>query len=190
MRLLATAFVLLCLSASPAVAIARDTAGEATGPAIDLPRYMGTWYVIARIPNPVERGDVAARNEYSLEDHDKVAVRYVARQGFKEPEREVNVRARVLEDSGNRLWRMWFYRVVPTRYRIVEVAPDYSWALVDYPGRDLAWVFARSPDMDRGLYRDLVARLRDRGINTDKLRRVPQTPEQADRLGFDVPGKP
>lgn len=196
MRLFATVFLLLCTmpaAALPAGAVppASDAGDDVTtSQAIDLPRYMGTWYVIARIPNAVERGDVAARNEYRLDEDGKVAIRYVARPGFDHPEHALNIRARVLDGSGQRLWRLWFYKVVPTRYRILAVAPDYSWALVDYPGRDLAWIFARSPDMDREHYRQLVQRLRQAGVNTDKLLRVPQHPDQVDRLGFDVPAQP
>lgn len=196
MRLFATVFLLLCTmpaAALPAGAVppASDAGDDVTtSQAIDLPRYMGTWYVIARIPNAVERGDVAARNEYRLDEDGKVAIRYVARPRFDHPEHALNIRARVLDGSGQRLWRLWFYKVVPTRYRILAVAPDYSWALVDYPGRDLAWIFARSPDMDREHYRQLVQRLRQAGVNTDKLLRVPQHPDQVDRLGFDVPAQP
>jgi apolipoprotein D and lipocalin family protein len=81
--------------------------------------------------------------------------------------------------------------VVPTKYRILEVAPDYSWALIDYPGRDLAWVFARTPDMDHKQYRELVDKLdRDYGVNVDKLKRVAQHRAQVGKLGFEVPSKP
>ena len=74
--------------------------------------------------------------------------------------------------------------------RILEVAPDYSWALIGYPGREMAWIFAREPDMDNATYRQLATRLRDKyDVNTDKLKRVPQHPQQVDKLGFEVPNK-
>ena len=76
----------------------------------------------------------------------------------------------------------------PADLVILEVAPDYSWALIGYPGREMAWVFAREPNMDPTLYRQLALRLRDKyEVNTDKLKRVPQRPEQVGRLGFEVP---
>ncbi len=188
---------LLSIIALPAAtAMAQDQSatkaapeGIAEGP-IDLQRFMGTWYVIGRVPNIIERGHVASVNTYTLHDEDKVAIRYQYREGFGEPEEEINLRARADEDSGNRRWRTWFYRVVPTRSRILEVAPDYSWALIGYPGREMAWIFARQPDMDTALYRELAHRLRSRyDVNTDKLKRVPQHPEQVDKLGFEVPNK-
>jgi apolipoprotein D and lipocalin family protein len=70
------------------------------------------------------------------------------------------------------------------------VAPDYSWALIDYPGRDLAWIFAREPVMDKTQYRELEGRMRGHGVNTDKLRRVPQVRDQVGRLGFADPKNP
>ena len=165
------------------------TEGNADGP-VDLQRFMGRWYVIGRVPNFIERGHVASINTYSLRGGDKVSVRYQYREGFSEPEEELTLRARVDEDSGNRRWRTWFYKVVPTHSRILEVAPDYSWALIGYPGREMAWIFAREPDMDAALYRQLAQRLRDKyEVNTDKLKRVPQHPEQVGKLGFEVPGK-
>ena len=163
--------------------------GIAEGP-IDLQRFMGRWYVIGRVPNFVERGHVASVNTYTLRDDNKVAIHYQFREGFAEPEEEIDIRAKVDEDSGNRRWRTWFYRVVPTHTRILEVAPDYSWALIGYPGREMAWIFAREPDMDNATYRQLATRLRDKyDVNTDKLKRVPQHPQQVDKLGFEVPNK-
>jgi len=99
-------------------------------------------------------------------------------------------RASVKEASGNREWTLWFVGVVPAKWRIVEVAPDYSWALADYPGRDMGWVLARDPIMDDTLYQDLVKRARDHGINARQLVRIPQVPEQVGKPGFGEPKAP
>lgn len=188
--------VLLALSlGGPALAAndppsPRASAAEASneGAAIDLQRFMGTWYVIGRVPNFIERGHVASVNEYALREDNKVAITYRYRDGFGEPLQELRARASVDPDSGNHGWRTWFYRVVPTHSRVLEVAPDYSWALIGYPGREMAWIFSRTQDMDKALYKDLAERLRDEyGVNTDKLKRVPQHPEQVGKLGYEVP---
>lgn len=191
------AILLSALLAAPALAVVDATAappsasarGTAEAP-LDLERFMGRWYVIGRVPNIIERGHVASVNDYTLRDAQKVGIVYRYRDGFGEPVQALRARASVDEDSGNHDWRTWFYRIVPTRSRVLEVAPDYSWALIGYPGREMAWIFARSPDMDKALYKQLAERLRDAyGVNTDKLKRVPQRPDQVDRLGFEVPNK-
>jgi len=187
--LLSLALPLTPANAQEAAPATTTVEGIAEGP-IDLQRFMGRWYVIGRVPNFIERGHVASINTYTLRDDNKVSIRYQFREGFAEPEEEIDIRARVDEESGNRSWRTWFYRVVPTRSRILEVAPDYSWALIGYPGREMAWIFAREPDMDNATYRQLATRLRDKyDVNTDKLKRVPQHQQQVDKLGFEVPNK-
>jgi lipocalin len=62
---------------------------------IDLKRFMGTWYVIGRVPNFIERGHVASVNDYELRDEHKVGITYRYRDGFGEPLQEVRARASV-----------------------------------------------------------------------------------------------
>lgn len=157
---------------------------------IELPRYLGAWHVIANVPYFPERGRVASRQEYALRPDGRIAVRYVWRTGFAQPLQSADAVATVRPGSGNREWTVRFYRLIPTPHRILEVAPDYSWALVDNPGRELAWVLARTPVLDEALYRDLEQRLRGHGVDTDKVRRIPQVPAQVGALGFDEPADP
>lgn len=173
---------LLCACSTPPL--------RQAGPPIDLTRYMGTWYVIAHVPYFTDRGHVAAHNEYTLQSDGDVGVRYVYRTGFGQPWKTLEASASVREDSGNHDWRVWFYKVVLAKYRIVEIAPDYAWVLVDSPGRDLAWVLARKPIMGDAQYQDLLRRLRGYGVDSDKLWRVPQVPGQVGELGFDRPNDP
>jgi apolipoprotein D and lipocalin family protein len=156
---------------------------------IDLPRFMGPWHVVAHVPYFGERGHVASRDEYTLRPDGKIGVRYVYQEGFGEPVKTLDSSATVKPDTGNRRWTTWFFGVIPTKFRILEVAPDYSWALIDYPGRDLAWVFARTPDMDDALYAELLTRLGGHGVDTTKLVRVPQMKEQVGKPGFAAPKK-
>lgn len=176
---LAVCTVLLAACATP---VARSD-----GPVVNLPRFMGTWYVIAHVPYFTDRGHVAARDEYTLQPDGRIAVRYVYRTGFHAPVKMLDAVATVQPASGGRDWRMRFFRVFPARQRILEIAPDGSWALLDSPGRELAWVFARKPVMGDATYQNLLRRLRGYGIDSDKLWRVPQTPAQVGGLGFDRP---
>ena len=165
----------------------QDDTGSAP---VSLQRVMGKWYVIAHVPYFGERGHVASSFTYTLQDDGDIAVRYEYREGFEQPLQVRDARAAVEDGTGNRQWTMWLVHVVPAKLRILEVAPDDSWALVDYPGRDLAWVFARGPRVDEARYRELEGRMRGHGFNTDKLRRIPQVPEQVGKLGFAPASKP
>lgn len=180
--LMAGMLLAACASAPPPRA-----QGAAT---IDLPRFMGTWYVVARIPNVIERGHVGGRDDYTLRPNGDIAVRYAYRTGFGEPWKSLDFSASVRAGTGNREWRVRFFRVVPTTQRILEVAPDYSWALIDVPGRDLAWIFSRTPVIDDALYLDLRKRMRGHGIDIDKVWRVAQTQAQVGQPGVDAPKAP
>lgn len=156
-------------------------------PYVDLPRFMGTWYVVARIPNALERGHMASRDVYTLRDDGRIDVHYVWRTGPDQPEKAIDIVATVLPSTGNREWRMRFFKIVPTRQRILEIAPDGSWALLDSPGRDLAWIFSRKPAMDDAQYIELRQRLKAHGVDIDKVWRVPHTAAEVGKRGYDVP---
>ena len=156
---------------------------------VDLPRFMGAWHVIAHVPYFGERGHVASRDEYTLREDGRIGVHYAYQEGFGEPVKTLDSRATVKDGTGNRRWTTWIFGVIPTKFRILEVAPDYSWALIDYPGRDLAWVFARTADMGDAQYAELVDKMRGHGVDTDKLVRVPQLAEQVGKPGFAAPKK-
>lgn len=160
-----------------------------TAQAMDLSRFMGRWYVVARVPNVIERGHMSSYDDYSLRDDGKIAVTYRYRTGPQEPFKDLAAVASVIPGSGNREWRMRFFRVVPTTQRVLEVAPDYSWALLDAPGRDLAWIFARAPSLTEAQYVELRERLRQHGVNVDKVWRVVHHRDEIGQRGFDQPKK-
>ncbi len=166
-----------------------DTESQVVSQTLDLRRVMGTWYVIGHVPYFTERGNVEARDEYAPLPDGRIAVRYVYRTGFHSPVHSVDAIATVTPNTGNRDWRLHFMRVVRATQRIVEVAPDDSWALVISPDRDLAWIFARTPSMDGKTYQTLLRKLRGYHINSDKVWRVAQRPSQVGALGFERPDR-
>lgn len=152
-----------------------------------LQPLMGTWYVIAHVPYFTERGHVSARDEYALRSDGRIAVHYVYRTGFRAPVKALDATAAVIPGTGNRDWRLRFFRVVPATQQILEVAPDGRWMLLATPDRDLAWIFARSERMDGKTYQMLLGKLHGYGVNSDKVWRIAQSPEQVGQLGFERP---
>jgi apolipoprotein D and lipocalin family protein len=182
----------LLLSVLLAAAVGATTGCASTpqagnAPPLALQPLMGTWHVIAHIPYFTERGHVWAHDDYALLPDGRIAVHYTYRTGFHAPVKTLDATAKVIPGSGNRDWRMRFFRVVPATQRILEVAPDGSWMLLASPGHDLAWIFARKPVMDDATYQTLLGKLARYGINRDKLWRIAQTPEQVGQLGFERP---
>ena len=172
-----------------ACATRKDATAPPLAPSIqvDLERYMGEWYVIANIPYFGERGNVAARDVYTLAPDGTVDTVYRYRKGFDKPEKSTGSTGLVQAGTGNAFWRIRFFGVLKADYLVLAVADDYSWALIGQPDRDLAWVFARTPVMDETLYADLLERMRGFGYDTARLQRVVQVPEQMGKPGFQTP---
>ncbi len=151
---------------------------------IDLQRYMGAWYVIANIPYFAERGKVATRDVYKLDADGNVDTTYVYRKSFDGPEKTMSSLGVVQSGSDNARWVVRLLWLIRADYLVLDIAPDYSWALVGQPNRRLAWVFARNPAMDDALYTTLLEKFRSYGYDTAKFMRVPQFKEQAGKPGF------
>ncbi|MFY8134662.1 MAG: lipocalin family protein [Aquimonas sp.] len=158
------------------------------GPAlaeVDLPRFMGRWWVIANIPYFAERGKLASSDNYSLREDGRIDVVYAYRKSFEEvEERTLNAWARPLPDTGNAHWRQRFFGIFSVELQVLEIDASYRWALIGNPKRSLAWVFAREPVMEDAEYARVVERLRRFGYDPASLKRIPQRPEQVGQPGF------
>jgi apolipoprotein D and lipocalin family protein len=85
----------------------------------------------------------------------------------------------VLPRTGNRQWKIAFFGgLLRADYLVLEVAPDYSWALIGQPSRKLAWVFAREARMDDATLAALLAKFPAYGYDPARLERVPQFANQ------------
>ncbi len=154
-------------------------------PTLDLPRFMGRWWVVANIPYFAERGKLASSDTYVLREDGGIDVTYAWKKTFDEvDERTLGARARPQPGSGGAHWRQRFFWVFSVDLHVLEVDADYTWALLATPDRELAWVFSREAVMDDAEYARLAERLRAHGVDPDALRRVPQAPEQVGRPGF------
>jgi apolipoprotein D and lipocalin family protein len=154
-------------------------------PHVDLDRYAGRWYVIANIPYFAEKGKVGSYFDISFQSADKFTDVYNARsKDFDAPLKSFTLNGYVVPGTGNARWRESPFWPFYLSYLILYVDPDYQTALVGYPGRGYGWVFARQPVIDDSAYQSLLGRLKDQGYDISQFRRVPQTPEQIGKPGF------
>lgn len=151
---------------------------------IDLPRFMGSWYVIANIPYFAERGKVATRDEYRLREDGRIENVYVFQRDFDRPVRTWSGISTVVPGTANTHWRVRFFWPLTADMLVLAVDRDYQWALIGHPKRRYAWVFSRTPDMDEVLYATLRERFRRWGYDPEDILRVPQRPEQVGQSGF------
>lgn len=143
--------------------------------AVDLPRFMGDWYVIGFIPIFVERDAHNGIEHYDLRPDGSIATTYRFRDGSFDAPVEVHHPVGFVEPgTSNALWGMQFVWPFTSEYRIVHLEPDYSVTIVGRNARDYVWLMARTPEMsaaDLARYRDLIAAM---GYDLSRFKLQPQ----------------
>jgi apolipoprotein D and lipocalin family protein len=84
-------------------------------------------------------------------------------------------KAFVVDGSGNAKLRVQFFWPFRGDYWIIDLAPDYTFAVVGDPSRKYLWILSRTPQMDEALYREIVDRTAGKGFDVSKLVRTDQT---------------
>jgi apolipoprotein D and lipocalin family protein len=142
---------------------------------VDLPRFMGDWYVIANIPTFIERGAHNAVESYALLADGTIATTFTFRDGsFTGKRKQYHPRGFVLDRQSNALWGMRFVWPIKADYRITYLSDDYSQTVIGRQKRDYVWIMARTPQIPAADYDRLLALVAAQGYDTSKVLRVPQ----------------
>jgi apolipoprotein D and lipocalin family protein len=159
-----------------------------TAPTVDLERYTGTWYEIARLPEKYEKdcaSDVTATYELTLDGglrivnrcrrRDGSIKRAVGRAEVKDPETNATLRVTFAPQLLDPLPFVW------TDYCIIDVASDYSSAIVGTSDRSHLWLLAREPTVSEEVRSAFIAKALGQGFDTSQLIYGRHTaPERAD----------
>lgn len=148
----------------------------ATVKQVDLPRFMGDWYVIAAIPTAIETQSYNAIENYKLAEDGTIATTFTYYKGaFDGPLKTYKPRGYVVKESGNALWGMQFIWPIKAEYRIAYLDDDYQHTVIARNARDYVWIMARTPQIDAAKYAELTQFVKSLGYDTAKLRKVPQS---------------
>ena len=143
---------------------------------VDLPRFMGDWYVIAHIPSRQERDAYDAVESYRLDAQGNIRTTFRMRKGgFDAPLQTMEPVGTVVPGTNNAVWGMQFVWPIKAEYVIVDLAPDYSRTIIGRSKRDYVWLMARTPRLPEAELQAAVARIKALGYDTSKLRMVPQS---------------
>lgn len=128
---------------------------------VDVEQYMGTWYEIANFPMRFQEGCTGTTATYSL-DGDKVKVLNRCFIDTLDGEEEVAEGwARVVDTESNAKLEVSFFRPFWGDYWVIDLADDYSYAVVGHPDRSYLWILSRTPQMDEQVYAGILERLVD-----------------------------
>jgi apolipoprotein D and lipocalin family protein len=143
---------------------------------VDLARYLGTWYEIARLPAWFEKDCTGVTATYSMREDGKIKVVNACRKGALDgPVKEAVGKAWVHDKTTNAKLKVMFFWPFAGDYWIIDLDnKDYKYAVVGDPGRKYFWVLSRTPKMDEDLLNALLEKAKKQGYNLDKLIRTPQ----------------
>lgn len=133
---------------------------------VDLNRYSGTWYELASYPQFFELGCINVKATYTPKD----GYIEVFNQSIKNGKpNDIKGKAFVVENSGNAKLKVQFFWPFKGDYWIVDLADDYSWAVVSDPKRETLWILSRTRKMDEKLYNSLIDKLAKNGFDKNKI---------------------
>lgn len=137
---------------------------------VDIVRYMGKWYEIARLPAWFQKGCTGSTATYSLQPDSKVKV---VNRCFKDRlngEIKEAIGVAVVEDTtSNSKLKVSFFRPFWGEYWIIILDENYQYAVVGHPSRDYLWILNRESKMNIKIYEKLIAELESVGYETNKL---------------------
>lgn len=169
-------FLLACgLMLAGSSAQADDLPAITPVPNVDLPRFMGDWYVIATIPSWFEKDAWNPVETYRLEPDGRIDTLYRYRKGgFDGARKEIASTGFVTPGTGNAVWGVQLLWPIKAQYLITYVNDDYTQTIIARDKRDYVWVMARTPTIPQADYDALVERVRDLRYPMERLRKVPQ----------------
>ncbi|MCJ8165510.1 lipocalin family protein [Pontibacter sp. E15-1] len=143
---------------------------------VDLDRYQGRWYEIARFPQRYEKGCHCVYAEYTKHPEGYVEVYNFCRKGGPSGKEEgAKGKAFPVAGSGNSKLKVQFFWPFRGDYWILELDPDYRHVLVGSPDRESLWILSRTPQLDQALYDRLVQVARQKGFPVEKLQVTDQS---------------
>jgi apolipoprotein D and lipocalin family protein len=160
-------------------AVPPSSAPLRTVPRVDLHRYMGDWRVIANIPYFGEKNCVDSIESYGLRSDGRIANTFTYRKkSFQAPQKQLHALAWVTNPRTNAEWRVRFFGLITLDYLVIDLDPEYRWAVVGYPNRKYGWVLARERVLPEAVYKRILQRLAGQGYDPGRFVKVPQTPAE------------
>lgn len=145
-------------------------------PNVDLSRFQGKWYEIARLPRTTEADCHGTTQVYTQHSDGSLSLLNQCNVGSATgPSRTVSMKATVPDgtepaklalDVGGFKGDYW----------ILEIGPDYDYAVVGHPSRQYLWILSRTPTLDADVMNGVLARAQSRQFDTAALEYTPQPP--------------
>jgi apolipoprotein D and lipocalin family protein len=141
---------------------------------VDLSKYMGKWYEIASYPQRFQKNCYGTTAEYTMNDDHVTVLNRCKKGSLQGKEKTVKGKAKAVDGTNNSKLRVKFFFLFSGDYWIIDLADDYSYAVVSEPKRKSLWILSRTPKMSQETYSRVISRIKSKGFDLDKLKMTVQ----------------
>lgn len=137
---------------------------------VDVKRYVGTWYEIARYPNSFQKGCVATKATYTLMEDGKIDVLNECFDGSMRGKlRTAQGKAKVVDNQTNAKLKVTFFWPFYGDYWIIDLGANYEYAVIGEPKRKYLWILSRTKTMEPELYKTILKKISEMDYDIAKL---------------------
>jgi lipocalin len=147
----------------------------ATVSSVNLEKYAGTWYEIARLPNNFEKGLECVTATYKLREDRKIdVINKGQKAGESNKISKIKGVAWVPDKNYPGRLKVRFFWPFSGKYYILQLDEAYRYALVGVPSRKYLWILSRDRQLDRNIYNSLLEKAAHLGFNTARVVEINQ----------------
>lgn len=142
---------------------------------VDLNKYAGKWYEIASFPQPFQKGCYCTTAEYTISNKGYIVVENMCNMDSVNGKKSY-IKGKVFVDDKktNAKLKVQFFWPFKGKYWIIDLADDYSYAVVSHPNRKYLWILSREKSMKDKLYNEILLRLSKQYLDVSKLNKTIQ----------------
>ena len=146
---------------------------------LDIEKYLGKWYELARYDHSFERGMQGVTATYSLRDDGKIKVVNAGFKGSLDGEKSEAIGKAKIPDPINNpaKLKVSFFWIFYGDYFVLELDKNYQWAVIGSSADKYLWILSRTPQMEESVYTELENKLSKRGYDVSQLIKVKQKVE-------------
>ncbi len=142
---------------------------------VDVEKYSGKWYEIASYPQRFQKGCHCTTAEYTLSEKGYLIVENRCnRDSVDGKQSYIKGKAFIVPNTGNSQLKVQFFWPFRAKYWIIDLADDYSYAVVSHPSMKYLWILSRTPQLNENIYQGILSRLKVKGFDLDKLKKTVQ----------------
>jgi len=139
-------------------------------PHVELAKYLGKWYEIARLPAKFEEGCSDVTATYGLSKDGSVTVLNECKRNGRL--KVAKGRTKIVDKTTGAKLKVSFFRPFYGDYWIINLSDNYDYAVVGTPNRKYLWILNRTPKMDDKLFSQLTEFAKSKGFDVQKLIRT------------------